>query len=127
MTVALDSWAVLCFLQDEGPSAARVEEVLLQRPVISWINLGEVYYITMRREGENVARRTLKMLLSSVRADEATPERVVQASRVKALYPMAFADAFAVATAQAHGTVLLTGDPEILDAAGPWEAEDLRS
>ncbi|MCY4371605.1 MAG: type II toxin-antitoxin system VapC family toxin [bacterium] len=126
MTVALDSWAVLCFLRNEGPSAVRVEEALLQHPVMSWINLGEVYYITMRREGEAVARRILATLLASVIADEATPARVVEASRIKARYAMAFADAFAVATAQAHRAVLLTGDPEILDADGTWVAEDLR-
>ena len=99
---------------------------MLQHPVMSWINLGEVYYITMRREGEAVARRILASLLASVIADEATPARVVEASRIKARYAMAFADAFAVATAQAHRAVLLTGDPEILDADGTWVAEDLR-
>ena len=93
---------------------------------MSWINLGEVHYITMRREGKAVARRILTALLSSVTADEATPARIVQASRIKASYAMAFADAFAVATAQAHRAVLLTGDPEILEIGGPWEAKDLR-
>ncbi len=32
---------------------------------------------------------------------------------------MAYADAFAVATALAHDAVILTGDTEILDAGGP--------
>jgi hypothetical protein len=40
---------------------------------------------------------------------------------------MAYADAFAVATAVAHRAVLLTGDPEIIDAGGGWRVEDLRS
>ena len=39
---------------------------------------------------------------------------------------MAFTDALAISTAQAHQAVLLTGDPEILTVAGPWEIEDLR-
>ncbi len=93
---------------------------------MSWINLGEVHYITMRRKGKAVARRILTALLSSVTADEATPARTVQASCIKASYTMAFADTFAVATAQAHRAVLLTGDPEILEIGGPWEAKDLR-
>jgi predicted nucleic acid-binding protein len=40
---------------------------------------------------------------------------------------MTYADAFALATAQAYGAVLLTGDPEILAARGDWRVEDLRS
>lgn len=122
MTVALDSWGVLCFLQNEGPGAIRMEKALLEHPVMSWINLGEVHYITTRRERKAVARRILTALLSSVTADEATPARRVQASRIKASYAMAFADAFA----QAHRAVFLTGDPEILEIGGPWEAKDLR-
>jgi predicted nucleic acid-binding protein len=39
---------------------------------------------------------------------------------------MAYADAFALATAIAHKANLLTGDPEILDGTGRWPTEDLR-
>lgn len=53
--------------------------------------------------------------------------RVLEAARIKARYPMAFADAYAVATALGHDAVILTGDPEILDAGGPWRSLDLRS
>ncbi len=31
MTVALDSWGVLCFLQNEGPGVIRVEKALLEQ------------------------------------------------------------------------------------------------
>ena len=48
------------------------------------------------------------------------------AARIKASHPLAYADAFALATAEAHGAVLLTGDPEILAAKGPWRVQDLR-
>jgi hypothetical protein len=39
---------------------------------------------------------------------------------------MAYADAFAVATAVAHDAVLLTGDPEIVGVDGLCAVEDLR-
>jgi hypothetical protein len=39
---------------------------------------------------------------------------------------MAYADAFAVATAIAHGATLLTGDPEIPGGDPTWPAVDLR-
>ncbi|MDQ3305234.1 MAG: hypothetical protein M3535_04515 [Actinomycetota bacterium] len=45
---------------------------------------------------------------------------------MKAEHPMAYADAFAVATAKAHGAILVTGDPEILEAGTGCQLEDLR-
>jgi predicted nucleic acid-binding protein len=48
-----------------------------------------------------------------VALDSATPERVMAAARIKAQYPLAYADAFAIATAAAHDAVLLTGDRAI--------------
>jgi predicted nucleic acid-binding protein len=39
---------------------------------------------------------------------------------------MAYADAFAVAMATAHGAILVTGDPEILEAGTGCQLEVLR-
>lgn len=39
---------------------------------------------------------------------------------------MAYADAFAAATALAHDAALWTGDPELLLEDAPWSYEDLR-
>jgi uncharacterized protein len=93
---------------------------------MSWINLGEVFYITARRNGVQIARELLEDLRHQLDVDEVSPERVLAAAEIKAMHPMAFADAFAVATAQAYGAVLLTGDPEILKPGTGWLTEDLR-
>jgi predicted nucleic acid-binding protein len=53
--------------------------------------------------------------------------RVLEAAHLKARCPIAYADAFAVATAIAHGATLLTGGPEILSGDSAWPVEDLRS
>lgn len=127
MTSCLDSWAILRWLEGREPAHARVEEVLLvERPIVSWINLGEVYYVSWRAGGEDVARSVVDDLRRITAPDEPTPERVLQAAGIKAVHPMAYADAFAVATARAHGASLLTGDPEILDIETDWDLEDLR-
>ena len=126
MTYCLDSWAVLRWLEGDQPAANRVDEVLGTRPVMSWINLGEVYYVVARQAGEQTAQSVLSSIRTAVRMDDVTEERVIAAARIKARYPMALADAFAIATAQAHDSVLLTGDREILDAGGDWHTEDLR-
>jgi predicted nucleic acid-binding protein len=47
------------------------------------------------------------------------------AARIKARHPLAYADAFAVATAAAHNAVLLTGDPEITKRAVGCRVEAL--
>ncbi len=127
MTESLDSWAILRWLEGDEPAAARVEAAMPSRPVMSWINLGEVAYIVERRAGVDRARRVVPELRSRLTLDLPSEARVVEAAHLKAGYAMAYADAFAVATAIAHGATLLTGDPEILDGDPAWPVEDLRS
>jgi predicted nucleic acid-binding protein len=123
----LDSWAVLRWLEGTEPAATRVQELLPERPVMSWINVGEVAYVTARAAGADVARRVVRDLEAMLDLDIVTSARVLEAAAIKAAHPMAFAAAFALATAANHDAVLLTGDPEILDAAGTWMREDLRA
>jgi len=92
---------------------------------MSWINLGEVYYTVHREAGAAEAESTLRLLRPLLTLDVATPERVLAAARIKAIHPLAYGDAFAVATAAAHGAVLLTGDREITKRAVGCRVEDL--
>ncbi len=126
MRVVLDSWAVLRWLEGREPAAGRVEAAVVDDAVMSWINLGEVFYIVWRASGDSVARDTVSDIRARVALDEATSERVLEAARIKAEFPMALGDAFAAATAVAQDAPLLTGDPELLRRDGPWQAEDLR-
>lgn len=127
MSDCLDSWAVLRWLEGVEPVTSRIEDALQHRPVMSWINLGEVFSIVTRAAGEPAAQEVVNDLRTRLLLDEATPRRILEAAALKAAHPMAYADAFAVATAQAHGATLLTGDPEILDGPQAWVVEDLRS
>lgn len=131
MTVCLDSWAVLRWLEGVEPAATQVEAAmssssLSQRPIMSWINVGEVFYIVARQAGMDEAHDVVAGLRRQLRLELPTAERVLQAAAFKASYPLALADAFAVATARANGAELWTGDPEILDADADWETLDLR-
>lgn len=126
MRVCLDSWAVLRWLEGKESAATRVETVLHDRPVMSLVNVGEVFYIVRRAQDDAVALEVLDGLRARIEFDIPNEERVVASARIKAEYPMAFADAFAIATSVAYSAVLLTGDPEIIDAPGQWEVEDLR-
>lgn len=127
MTYALDSWAVVGLLGDE-PSAGRVQAVLDQeRPVMSWINLGEVFYLVRRERTDAEAREVVRDLRPRLTLDLPSEDRVLAAAAIKADHAMAFADAFAAATAIATNTTLLTGDPELLVPGSLWTWEDLRA
>lgn len=126
MTVCLDSWAVLRWLEGVEPAAARVEKALAERPVMSWINLGEVYYVVRRAAGVDQAAEVVRDLRRRVDVELPDEDRVLEAAAIKAEHPLAYADAFALATAAAHGARLYTGDPELVDGPEEWPIEDLR-
>lgn len=127
MTVCLDSWAVMEWLKGRQPAMTLVEGAVDHRPVMSWVNLVEVLYRTERNEGRSKADDTLDWLRPQLDLELPDADRMVEAARLKARYPMALADCFAVATAAAAGVELWTGDPEIIDAVGlPCDVVDLR-
>jgi predicted nucleic acid-binding protein len=127
VSFALDAWAVLELLEGNEPAASRVADVLASKPVMSWINLGEVFYVVKRDQDEDEALETVRDLRPKLHLDLPTEERVLDAARLKAEHAMSYADAFAAATAAAHRATLLTGDPELLIDGATWQWEDLRS
>ena len=128
MTVCLDSWAVLAWLDGEEPSLTRVNELIASRPVISWVNLVEVYYRIERDHGRSAADTTLATLRATLAPDLPGTARMVEAARLKGRAAIALGDCFAAVTAAAHNAPLLTGDPELLDLPDPpCELEDLRA
>jgi predicted nucleic acid-binding protein len=127
MTVVLDSWAIIGFLEDVHPAAGQVEALLgHERPIVSWIDLGEVFYVLTRSAGEDAATSTVRDLRHVVTAQLPNESLVLAAARIKAAQPMAYADAFAAATALAHDATLWTGDPELLRPDSTWRWNDLR-
>lgn len=127
MKYCLDSWAVVAWLDEDEPAASRVEELMAsERPLMSWINLGEVFYVVHRRDSEREARAIVRRLRPRLSLDLPSEARVLEAATIKAQHPIAYGDAFAMATALAHDATLLTGDPELLAANPDWPVEDLR-
>lgn len=127
MTVVLDSWAILRYLEDDGLAADAVASLLAsERPVMSWINLGEVYYVIHRVHGEEAATDTVRDLREVLTPDLPGATRVLDAARIKAEHPLSYADAFAAATAVVLHAELWTGDAELLVADAPWRWRDLR-
>lgn len=128
MSACLDSWAILAWLDGDEPATARVEAILSARPVVSWVNLVEVYYRVERDHGRSAADDVLSTLRATLAPDLPGTARMVEAARLKARAPIALGDCFAAVTAAAHGLPLLTGDPELIDLQDPpCVVEDLRA
>jgi predicted nucleic acid-binding protein len=129
--VCLDAFAWLAWLQDE-PGAAAVQhwlddaEAARAECITSIINLGEAYYRLVRvgrtDEADVLWRMALRGTLP-VSVKDATRRRVRRAAELKSRHPIAYADAFAVATAVEFNATLLTGDPEIEPLEGEQNLE----
>jgi predicted nucleic acid-binding protein len=114
----LDPFAVLSWLQGE-PVAPVVAGLLAaarashERLFLHEVNLAEVYYLTIRRAGQDRARSIVAQLLHlPLHIVASTPEILWQAALLKAEHPLSLADAFAGATAILMDATLITGDPE---------------
>jgi uncharacterized protein with PIN domain len=128
VSFCLDAWAILAWLDGEEPAMSRVEQLVAQRPLASWVNVVEVYYRVERDHGRDTADTMLADLCEALTLDLPGTTRMVEAARLKARAAIALGDCFAIATATAHDSVLLTGDPEIVDLADcPCQVEDLRT
>lgn len=69
MSVCLDSWTILAWLDGEEPALSGVNQVIDSRPVVSWINLVEVYYRIERDHGRDAADSTLAILRRKLSPD----------------------------------------------------------
>ena len=126
MTVCLDSWAVLAWLDGEQPAHERIEQLLDGRPLMSWVNAVEVYYRVERDHGRSEADEVLTGLRRAFELDLPGTALMIETARLKASTPVALGDCFAIAMACARNLTLLTGDPAILDRDVPCTVEDLR-
>jgi ribonuclease VapC len=120
VTLALDSWIVLAWLKDQEPGAARMAELWRKaasgrvRLLMSVVNAGEVFYLVAKARGEEAAQAVLRNLQDRPLEIVSVPDALVmEAAKLKARYPISFADAFAAATAIGRNAPLVTGDPDM--------------
>lgn len=113
-----DTFAILAYFLAE-PGGGKVRELLGRAEsgeislAMSTINVGEVFYILSRERGRERAQSILADLRSlSIQFYNATEERILVAARLKAEYPISYADAFAASLAIELNAPLVTGDSE---------------
>lgn len=115
----VDAWAMVAWLLDQA--AAPAVESLIQKAdagnlhlLMSWMNIGEVYYIISKRYRPEQAADFLKRLPSlPIQLVLPDADGILAAAKIKAGHPVSFSDAFAIALAQAEKASVITGDDEI--------------
>ncbi len=114
----LDSYALIAYFEDEA-GADRVARLLRQliqgkaKGYMSVVNLGEVYYNTMREEGVAEAEKVILQLDKyRIQMVEVNKGLAYEAAKLKGKYRIAYADCFAVALSRKLNATLVTGDPE---------------
>lgn len=97
-----------------------MHRALAEGAVASWVNLGEVYYISCRAHGTARATEVIAAFTSQLTLAEPAGAQVsMAAAALKVSGGLSYADCFAVATAERHDLPLFTGDPEILRLKRP--------
>ncbi len=137
--IVLDSWSIIAWLQGESPgekvrnlvnwvngerdledkirSLIGQSTIVEMRLLVNIINLGEVFYILGRRKGEQEAKETIDEIKENhLEIIPVSNSLVFKAASIKMNHLIAYADAFAIATAMTQEGSLLTGDPELKDA-----------
>ncbi len=114
----LDSYAILAYLKQE-PNFEIVKDLLRssgkgrESVLMNQINAGEVYYQVARQNlKEDMDRFWSQFLQLPIVFVENDFDLIIEAGKVKSRFPMAYADAFAVATAIREGASVVTGDPD---------------
>ncbi len=114
----LDSYAILAFLKQE-PHFEIVKDLLRssgkgrETLLMNQINAGEVYYQIAKQDlSENVGRFWNHFLQLPILFVANDFDLVLEAAKLKARFPIAYADAFVVATAIREGASIVTGDPD---------------
>jgi len=112
----IDSFALLAYLKQEN-NYTKVANLLSSKEnqlLMNEINIGETFYILARERGLDKAEYFINAVLPNLpitKIGNTLPE-VIDAAKIKAQYPISYADCFAVATAIRERAVIITGDPD---------------
>jgi predicted nucleic acid-binding protein len=115
----LDSFAMVSYLNRES-GFQKVRDLMAEAQksgdtlFMNEINIGEVFYIVSTKRGIENGEYFLETIVPSLPLSPVpnTFDDVIDAARIKAEYPLSFADCFAVATARKQNCAIITGDPE---------------
>ena len=116
--IVLDSFALVSLFHKEQ-GWEKIQQVLYElsssgkQALLNIINWGEFYYIIKRHVGKRKAEEALVLMIQlPIKILSVDDDLVKEAAEIKSDYPVSYADAFCIATAQRFGGRILTNDPE---------------
>jgi ribonuclease VapC len=120
----LDSYSLIAYFEGESGKDTMIEVFRTARDsgkdlLLSVVNWGEVYYITLREAGPQRAEEVAH-LLSTLPVEFVPVDLPLakQAAGLKATHRMSYADCFAAALARLRKGELVTGDKEFGQVEG---------
>ena len=114
----LDSYSLLAYIEGEPGAEKMIEMFRVARDsgltlLLSVVNWGEVYYITLREAGRERAEEVAHLISTlPIEIIPADLELTKQAAEFKSSKRMSYADCFAAALAKLRRTELVTGDKD---------------
>ncbi len=124
MSPVLDSHACFVYLEKES-GYERVRDIFARSAetgknlLMTTVNWGEVYYITKRERGKEIAEDVMRVLDSfPIEVIDVDKSVAKQAAAYKAEKKMSYADCFAAALAKIKNAPLITGDKEFKEVEG---------
>jgi ribonuclease VapC len=112
----LDSYSLICYFEGEAGADAMTEIFRVARDsgrllLLSVVNWGEVFCITLREAGREKAEQVAHLISTlPIQIISADLDLTKQAAEFKATKRMSYADCFATALAKMRKAELVTGD-----------------
>ena len=120
----LDAYSLITYFEGESGKDKMIEIFREARDgasplLVSVVNWGEVFHITLREAGMERANQVAHLISTlPIRLISADLEQARQAAEFKASRKMSYADCFAAALAKLRKAELVTGDKEIIQIEG---------
>jgi ribonuclease VapC len=120
----LDSYSLISYFEGEAGSDKMIEVFRAARDsgrllLLSVVNWGEVFYITLREAGRERAEQVAHLISTlPIQIISADLDLTKQAAEFKATRKMSYADCFAAALAKLRKAELVTGDKEFKQVEG---------
>ena len=120
----LDSYSLLAYIEGEAEAEKMIEIFRVARDsgrdlLLSVVNWGEVYYITMREVGQERADEVAQLISTlPIQIVPADLDLTRQAAALKSKHKMSYADCFAAALAKSRKAELVTGDKKFRQVEG---------
>ena len=120
----LDAYSLIVYLEGEEGKDRMIEVFQVARDsgrdlLLSMVNWGEVYYITLREAGRERAEAVAHLIATlPIQVVPVDLELTKQAAEFKANKRMSYADCFAAALAKLRRGELVTGDEDFKQVEG---------